>query len=185
MASVMEVIQGLSQAAANAYDGALDENGNSLDIGLRREEGNPLIDKRVIDGFNVKFHGNKLVLCYHTAVKLKEVHNSGFESEIESQINQIAKFLKTEYRKVTGNNIGLNAEGEVDILVQSTGYHRSWIQAYMTYNIGGIDEVQTVGQASEDTMEASYRKFLDQGGFKGTDTKTRQGNAKAKDNKDK
>ena len=37
----MEVIQGLSQAAANAYDGALDENGNSLDIGLRREEGNP------------------------------------------------------------------------------------------------------------------------------------------------
>ena len=39
MASVMDVIQGLSQAASNAYDGALDENGNYLDIGLRREKG--------------------------------------------------------------------------------------------------------------------------------------------------
>ena len=28
MASVMDVIKGLSQAAANVYDGALDENGN-------------------------------------------------------------------------------------------------------------------------------------------------------------
>ena len=184
MASVMDVIKGLSQAAANAYDGALDENGNHLDVGLRREEGNPLIDERVIDGFNVKFHGNKLILCYHTAVKLKEIHGGGFESEIESQINQIAKFLKTEYRKVTGDNVSLTSEGEVDILVQSAGYHRSWIQAYMTYNIGGIDEVQTVGQASEDSMEASYRKFLDQGGFKGNETKSRKANAKAKDNKD-
>jgi hypothetical protein len=185
MASVMDVIKGLSQAASNAYDGALDENGNYLDVGLRREEGNPLIDERVIDGFNIKFHGNKLILCYHTAVKLKEVHNSGFESEIESQITQIAKFLKTEYRKVTGDNVSLTAEGEVDILVQSSGYHRSWIQAYMTYNIGGIEEVQTVGQASEDSMEASYRSFLDQGGFKGKEDKSRKANVKAKDNKDK
>ena len=185
MASVMDVIQGLSQAASNAYDGALDENGNYLDIGLRREKGNPLIDERVIDGFNVKFHGNRLMLCYHTAVQLKEVHGNGFQSEIEDQINQIAKFLKQEYRKVTGDNISLTPEGEVDILVQITGYHRSWIQAHMMYNIGGIEEVQTVGEASEDSMEASYRKFLDQGGFKGKEEKTRKANVKAKDNKDK
>ena len=55
----------------------------------------------------------------------------------------------------------------------------------MMYNIGGIEEVQTVGEASEDSMEASYRKFLDQGGFKGKEEKTRKANVKAKDNKDK
>ena len=176
----MDVIQGLSQAAANAYDGALDENGDYLKVGLRREEGDPLIDSRVIDGFGVKFHGNKLKLCYHTEIKLKEVHANNFESEIESQINEIAKFLKKEYRKVTGDNVSLTPDGEVDILVQSTGYHRSWIQAHKLYNIGGIEEVQTVGEASEDSMEASYRKFLDQGGFKGKETKTRQANVKAK-----
>ena len=30
MATVYEIIQGLSQAAANAYDGALDENGEPV-----------------------------------------------------------------------------------------------------------------------------------------------------------
>ena len=60
MATVYEIIQGLSQAAANAYDGALDENGEPLKPGLQRDEGRPLIDKRVMDGFNVTFYGNKM-----------------------------------------------------------------------------------------------------------------------------
>ena len=51
MATVLEIVRGLSQAAANAYDGALDENGELLQVGLNREEGNPILDKRVMDGF--------------------------------------------------------------------------------------------------------------------------------------
>ena len=31
MATVLDVIKGLNQAAANAYDGALDENGDTLE----------------------------------------------------------------------------------------------------------------------------------------------------------
>ena len=54
MATVYEIVQGLSQAAANAYDGALDESGEPLKAGLQREE-DPILDKRVMDGFNVKF----------------------------------------------------------------------------------------------------------------------------------
>ena len=58
MASVLEIIRGLSQAAANAYDGGeLDE-----EIGLKREAGHPVLDSRVIDGFAVKFAANKLVI---------------------------------------------------------------------------------------------------------------------------
>ena len=48
MATVYEIVQGLSQAAANAYDGALDENGEPLLAGLKREEGNPILDKRQV-----------------------------------------------------------------------------------------------------------------------------------------
>ena len=48
MATVYEIVQGLSQAAANAYDGALDEKGEMLEAGLQREEGDPILDKRVI-----------------------------------------------------------------------------------------------------------------------------------------
>ena len=39
MATVYEIVQGLSQAAANAYDGALDESGEPIKAGLQREEG--------------------------------------------------------------------------------------------------------------------------------------------------
>mgnify|MGYP006398766473 CR=1 FL=1 len=39
MANINDVVKGLAQAAANAYDGALDENGDPLELGLKREKG--------------------------------------------------------------------------------------------------------------------------------------------------
>ena len=71
-----KIIQGLAQAAANAYDGVHDErytlDGQVRKVGLRREEGDPLIDKRVMDGFSVKFLGNKMCIHYHSEGMLKE-----------------------------------------------------------------------------------------------------------------
>ena len=60
MATVLEIIKGLNQAAANAYDGA----DLSEDIGLNREEGNPIIDSRVMDGFSVRFAADKMIVSY-------------------------------------------------------------------------------------------------------------------------
>ena len=58
MASVLDIVRGISQAAANAYDGSQDEkyslDGEARKIGLKREEGDPIIDSRVVDGFNVR-----------------------------------------------------------------------------------------------------------------------------------
>jgi hypothetical protein len=48
MATIYEIVQGLSQAAANGYDGALDENGEPVKIGLKREDGDPILDQRVM-----------------------------------------------------------------------------------------------------------------------------------------
>ena len=99
MATVYEIVQGLSQAAANAYDGALDESGDPITAGLAREDGDPILDKRVLDGFNVKFYGNMMCLSYMSEVRLKEVHANGFESEIEQKLSDITSFLKKEYKK--------------------------------------------------------------------------------------
>ena len=59
MASVLDIVRGISQAAANAYDGSHDEryaaDGKARKIGLNREEGDPILDSRVMDGFKVKF----------------------------------------------------------------------------------------------------------------------------------
>ena len=37
MATVYEIVQGLSQAAANAFDGALTEDGEALTAGLKEK----------------------------------------------------------------------------------------------------------------------------------------------------
>jgi len=165
MATVLDIVQGLSQAAANAYDGALTEDGEALKAGLKREEGDPILDKRVLDGFNVSFSGPVMCIHYHSEVQLKEVYASGFESGIEQQIQEIASFLKKEYRKITGNSVTLTKEGEPHMRVESTSRVRSWVAAKCYYKIGGVEAAVVVGEASEDRLEAGWRSFLDQGGL--------------------
>ena len=167
MATVYEIVQGLSQAAANAYDGALDDKGEMLEAGLQREEGDPILDKRVLDGFNVRFSGNKVILSYHSEVQLKEVYASGFESDIEKKIADIAKFLRKEYKKITGTGVTLTKDGEVDMRVESTSRVRSWVTAACSYKVGGLGDVTEVKGPSEDTLEANWKTFLGLGGWNG------------------
>tara|TARA_Y100000592_G_scaffold90183_1_gene148464 strand:- start:6595 stop:7158 length:564 start_codon:yes stop_codon:yes gene_type:complete len=166
MATVLEIIRGLSQAASNAYDGALDENGDSLQVGLRREEGHPIIDKRVIDGFGVKFAADKLVVTYHSEVNLKEVHpRNQFENEIEKKFGDIIKFLKKEYKKVTKGSVTLTEVSDADVIVQSTSRVKSFVQAVKQYKIGGLNEVEPVRRSSDrdkdKTFEKRFKDFLE------------------------
>ena len=98
MATILDVIKGLNQAASNAYDGYdnMDEK-----IGLKREEGHPILDSRVIDGFKVKFSADQMIVTYHSEVLMKEIHpRAQFENEIERKFGDIVSYLKKEYRKV-------------------------------------------------------------------------------------
>ncbi|MBO66896.1 MAG: hypothetical protein CL398_01170 [Acidiferrobacteraceae bacterium] len=167
MASVTEIVRGISQAAANAYDGALDENGDPVKIGLRREEDVAITDRRVIDGFKVAFHGPTLCVKYHSEISLKEVHDkNNFETDIESRFGDIAKFLRKEYKSVTGNSLSLTAEGDSDILVQTISNTRSWVQAQKYYKIGGLNEVEDAKQESEEDLDSSVKKWLGLNGNK-------------------
>tara|TARA_B000000557_G_scaffold98860_1_gene80085 strand:- start:19159 stop:19704 length:546 start_codon:yes stop_codon:yes gene_type:complete len=169
MATTLEIIQGIHQAAANAYDGALDENGDPVKVGLKREEGDPLIDRRVMDGFNVSIHGNKLCVAYHSEVRLKEVYGSNFESDTEQMIEDIASFLKKEYRKVTGESLSLKAVGECDMIVQNTSKVRSWVQARKHYEISSLAEVEGVPSSEDETadtpVDPDFEKFMKLGGL--------------------
>ena len=166
--SVYDIIQGLSQAAANAYDGALNEDGEALKVGLQREEGHVILDQRVIDGFNVKFYGDMMCLTYQSEIQLKEVYSSGFEGEVDHKINEIAKWLKKEYRKITGKSVKLTEDGEVDVLVQSTSRIHTWVQAKKHYRVGGLSEdMNDDNRGSTNPVEKSWKSFLDQGGWKG------------------
>jgi len=168
MATVYEIIQGLSQAAANAYDGALGEDMSPTPTGvLRREEGDALIDHRVMDGFNVKFIGNMMCLSYQSEVQLKEVYAQGFEAEIDQRLTDIAGWLKKEYKKITGNSVSLTEEGEVDVMVQNSSRVRSWVQAKKHYKVGGLEADSNVDNSAEaSTLEEGWRSFMTNGGWK-------------------
>ena len=164
--NILEIIQGLSQAAANVYDGGHDErftlDGQVRNVGLRREEGCPLMDKRVNDGFSVKFYGNKICINYQSDIRLKEIYNTkDYEGDIVRQLNQIKKFLQKEYKAVTGKSVTLTADGDPKILAQSTSRVRSFVQAYQHYKISGVKEEPVMDAAVEDNR-AITRKFLEQ-----------------------
>tara|TARA_R100001082_G_scaffold78672_1_gene46156 strand:+ start:1379 stop:1939 length:561 start_codon:yes stop_codon:yes gene_type:complete len=168
MATVYDVIKGLSQAAANAYDGShvdsLSSDGEARKVGLKREEGNPLIDSRVMDGFSVGFSGNKLRVGYHSEILMKQVHDKDFDTDIEQMFADIVKFLKKEYKKVTGSAVKLTPAGDADIITQNMSNIRSWVQAVKFYNIGGLTGVEDRQSSSpEDRLDNSIKKWLAMG----------------------
>lgn len=163
--TTLEIIQGLSQAAANAYDGSHDErfviDGQDKKVGLKREEGCPIMDKRVADGFNVRFYGDSMILSYQAEVMLKEVYGGTFETDIESMLNEIKSWLEKEYRAVTGNSVKLTSKGEPNILVQSTSRVRNWVEANQHFKIGGIEAMPILEPSIDSTRDVT-RKFLKQ-----------------------
>ncbi len=182
--TTLEIIQGLAQAAANGYDGVHDErftlDGQVRKVGLNREEGCPLMDKRVNDGFSVKFYADSVCINYQSDVRLKEVSNPKYEQEIERMLNEIKKFLQKEYKAITGNGITLSKKGEPTILVQSTSRVRTFVQAYQHYKISGMKEIDGLLEPSTPTERDVTRKFLAQHSTKRPQNDTRKKGANQK-----
>ena len=166
MATVMDIIQGIQQAAANAYDGAHDEraasDGESRTAGLKREQGDMNLEARVMDGFNVRFHGDRLSVHYHGGCKLKETHNRNeFENAINQHIADVVKYLKKEYKKITGNTLTLTKEGDSEILVQYISRIRCDVQASCMYKIGGMKGVLDAKEpSSEERLDDAIKNWL-------------------------
>ena len=166
-AESLKVVRGLAQAAANAYDGALDDEGNPIEIGLKREEGHPVYDSRTLDGFKVTFSGPSMIVNYQAEIKLKDVYKGGFESELEQTIEDIVSYLKKQYRKITGESVSLKADGELKAIVQNTSRVRTFVQAHRKYTIAGLADVKEILEPSSGDLQDGFQKFLDQGGFQG------------------
>mgnify|MGYP003659146859 FL=1 len=176
MSSTYEIIQGLAQAAANAYDGAHDEryalDGQARKVGLNREQGHPIIDKRVNDGFSVKFYGNSMIINYQSDTRLEDVKGPKYDQEVARMLNEIKKFLQREYKALTGSSVRLSAKGEPQIIVQSTSRVRTFVQAYQHYTISGM-ESEPILEPSVDSTREVTRKFLEQFSDKSPSNDTR------------
>lgn len=168
MATTLEIINGISQAISRGYDGAHDDSGDPVEIGLRREEGDPLVDSRVMDGFSARIGGNRLYISYHCEPHLKEVHNSSFEQEVESMIEKVKSFVQKEYKKVTKSALSLSDPSEVKVLVEYISRIRCSVKAVKCYKIGALTDVEATPSCDESSsdperVDKSIRDFLSQG----------------------
>ena len=161
MSNIADIVKGINQAAANAYDGAVNEDGEPLDIGLQRDKPTPISDKRVMDGFGVSVNGTTMRLNYHREVATSEVMDNRLKTEIETAIEEVASFLKKEYKKITGDALKLKKlPGDVIGNVQSTSRIRSWVQSHCDYEIQGVDDRNV---EDKNDVDAAIRNFLELG----------------------
>jgi hypothetical protein len=168
MAHIMDVIKGISQAAALNYDGSQDPNlvvdGDTKNAGLERDKGNINLDYRIMDGYNVRIQGKTLMVTYHSESKLKDVHRvNKFESDIDQHLADIVSYLKREYKKITGDTLALTRDGEADIQVEHMNTFRTWVVATQNYTIGGITGVMEVEAPSKDRLDQAVRDWLSLG----------------------
>ena len=177
MATVYEIIQGINQAAANAYDGSHDArfrtDGEDDPIGLKREKGCALNDSRVIDGFKVRMSGPKLIVSYQSEMPMASFHNTKLDEELEQTFSDITKFLKKEYKSLTGETLSLTEDGPVGMLLQNMSKVRTWVQASKVYTVGGLKDMIAVGEPSTDRLEDNFKKFLEQSSEKNPENVTR------------
>jgi hypothetical protein len=161
MAEVLDIIKGIQQAAANAFDGSPKETG------LRREEPTPITDKRVIDGFSVGVSGDILSVHYHAEMPLNQTHpEDKLQSEMDQTMEDLVSYLKKEYRSVTGTSLSLSShDKESDVRSEYLNRQRVTTKATKRWKIGGLSDLTKDREesAEEHTLDDTFKKFLKQG----------------------
>jgi hypothetical protein len=175
MADLMEVIKGISQVMANTYDGARDEKGEPIKAGLRREDVPAFTscDCRLLDGFRarVTHYSDKnnsfpcLIVSYQSEIKLEEAHKPGFNDDVEEHIAEALKYLKKEFKKVTGKELSVEKHGDMKMLVEELSKIRTQVTAQCHYKIGGVDMPKLEDKKDVERSE-QLQKWLKLGGFK-------------------
>lgn len=163
---ILEVIEGIAQAAADiGYDGAVTQDGEPLDFGMKRHQGHPVYDSRVMDGFNIGISGKTLVLSYHCDVKLSEIYGKDFEADAGRMCAKIISELKKRYKANTTKALTLKKQGDISIRVESSSRVRCWATARCLYDIGNMGDVLNVGDPTREDLEKNFSDFISQGGW--------------------
>jgi hypothetical protein len=176
---ILKVMQSLSHVLGKSkYDGAHDDEGEPYKIGLGREEGNPILDKRVNDGFSLKFMGgDKVRICYHLdSIPLKEAHGKDFESNIEQSIADVKSFIQKEAKKTSGSPVTLQKDGEVIIEVDYISRVRCSVYAGQEFRVSQLKSasIEDSPKSIDDRLDKSFKDFLAKGGFESSKVDSKQ-----------
>lgn len=132
MADLNDVVVGLQQAVADVYHSG-EETG-----ALHREEGDPLVDTRVNDGFTVRFQGKNLYITYSLELPRAEVHGKGYEFDLSQTLADLASYLKKRYKQITKDSVQLTKEGEPVRETEYVSKIRVLTRVTQCYKISGV-----------------------------------------------
>ena len=93
---------------------------------------------------------------------MSSFHNTKLDEELEQTFADIAKFLKKEYKSLSGDTLSLTEDGPASMMLQNMSKIRTWVQASKVYTVGNMKDVLPVGEPSEDRLEDKFKKFLEQ-----------------------
>ena len=98
---------------------------------------------------------------------VKDVHDKGFENDLERKMGDIVSYLKKEFKKITKKTLNLKSLGDVDALVQQTSRVRVFVVATKTYEVGNLSSVDAVeGDTTVKNTHRNFQDFLAEGAWK-------------------
>ena len=153
MSEILEIVNGISQALSEKHDGG-------VEFGLEREQKTSMYEKRIVDGFGVSFHGNKITVKYHSEVPLTRVHGKDFKGEVEGMMKDISKHLKEKYKQVKKKTLVLKEEGDCNIMVQTPNRRTAFVNAAQTYSLGLDEAKDEMSKKFEERSDRYSKQWL-------------------------
>ncbi len=144
------------------HDGATKE-GELVEIGLGRENGNPVLQSRTVDGFNIKVYGDKLCITHHLLdQKMKDFHEKDQYDQCQSTISDIASFLQKEFRKRTGKALSLKEDGKMHMDTEYVSRVRVNVVSKQHYNVGALKGLEVDSKSVvDDKLNKAAKSFLE------------------------
>jgi len=157
MSDTYQIIQAIKQIEANSYDGAKDDKGSPVKIGLKREKQSPR-EMRVMDGFKVRIVGDKIVIIYNSEISVKEMHKPTFQNDLETMFSKIQTHIQKEYKKMTNKSLRLSPESDCKCLAQSLNYRVNWIECEKIYSVGALKKSMN---SEDNKLDETLKSFSD------------------------
>jgi len=161
---IMANIYDLAVAISNVM-GQKGYDGSGAEIGLKREEGDPILDSRVMDGFSARVHGNQLIISYHSMMSPKDFHRKkdparALKQDLKEMFDNIEKFLKSEVSKLKVGGLRVKQVGEDDAIIQYLNRGRYNCVAKRIYDILGTDAETVKGEEQKKHKEDIIKSFV-------------------------
>jgi hypothetical protein len=143
----IEIVQAISNAVHNKHHGA---RGDKQEW-RRSDDPKELV---MLDGFNVKFAGDKLIVSYNSEESFANSHDPKFERKIEETLDNVASYIKNEYKKYATGTLRLKEIGEANVLVETMNRRTIKVTASKVYEITNLKDVEGSREPSEASKDA-------------------------------